>query len=508
MLEVLRKAGIGNLSEPGKGTSGVRKTESQLDQSNSIALAAPDDSVASDGAFPKDSNLMASQDHSQELEKSELNHGNASQRIQKKNVTFAENTKEPDHEFQSPVQAAKADNEIEKNEAVILNDMKTKTTLGERVLIDSNDLDSSKVPPIIPTNESPEDAELRRQMLQYNMNEVGAIVAEIELDDDGSYTSYSEDEDENGQYDSSIDDDEDEDEHGRRTHSIIDDEYRREMQELERKLNASMIENVGKGPILLPTYASEDTHTEHNSMHESTPKGSKAEKKKGVRFAQDLEVASPPRPNIGKSKSYTSDDPPTRPITEDIIERSHPSKMVSPTMTAKKPSKFKALRTDISNVSQPERNVSSTADPLRKDVSSPAQESEKSVRDANFNLSTTRSKPEPFSKFNQLVDANGYRQVPEGPLGKTHADVLVERPLTSKPGAAIEPDELDPALLHQEVAMEYHRMRNRIIQRNGGFMQSDEPEQEDLAATTEDGDDGGGRKMSRFKAARLARLGK
>jgi unconventional prefoldin RPB5 interactor 1 len=81
----------------------------------------------------------------------------------------------------------------------------------------------------------------------------------------------------------------------------------------------------------------------------------------------------------------------------------------------------------------------------------------------------------------------------------TLAPTIVERdvPLdTSVP----EPDELDPQLLHQEVATEYHRMRNRMIQRQGGFMKEDESE---VVPFSEE--EGGPKKMSRFKAARLAR---
>src|SRR5579862_7448492 len=35
--------------------------------------------------------------------------------------------------------------------------------------------------PIVPTDESPDDAALRREMLQYAFSEVGAVVAELEL---------------------------------------------------------------------------------------------------------------------------------------------------------------------------------------------------------------------------------------------------------------------------------------------------------------------------------------
>ena len=44
--------------------------------------------------------------------------------------------------------------------------------------------------PVTDVDESPEDAELRREMLQYGMDEVGAVVAELELDETGSDASF------------------------------------------------------------------------------------------------------------------------------------------------------------------------------------------------------------------------------------------------------------------------------------------------------------------------------
>lgn len=54
--------------------------------------------------------------------------------------------------------------------------------------------------PVTDVNESPEDAALRREMLEYGLNEVGSVVAELELDGsasdvslDDSYGDYDED---------------------------------------------------------------------------------------------------------------------------------------------------------------------------------------------------------------------------------------------------------------------------------------------------------------------------
>ena len=88
--------------------------------------------------------------------------------------------------------------------------------------------------------------------------------------------------------------------------------------------------------------------------------------------------------------------------------------------------------------------------------------------------------------------------MPTGPEGKTLAPQVIERDVPL--GTATQPDDLDPQLLQQEVATEYHRMRNRMIQRQGGFLKEDESE---IVPLTEE--EGGPKKMSRFKAARLAK---
>jgi unconventional prefoldin RPB5 interactor 1 len=94
---------------------------------------------------------------------------------------------------------------------------------------------------------------------------------------------------------------------------------------------------------------------------------------------------------------------------------------------------------------------------------------------------------------------DGTRTVPTGPEGRTLAPVIIERD-TPQDSVPAEPDEMDPYLLHQEVATEYHKMRNTMIQRQGGFVKEEESE---IVPFTEE--EGGPRKMSRFKAARLAK---
>lgn len=255
--------------------------------------------------------------------------------------------------------------------------------------------------PVIPANESPEDAALRRQMIQYNMSEVNNIVAEMNLDDDeASDASYSDADGEEGIHDdSSLD--EDEDKFGRTKRRVLSDDYLAEMRALEEKLNAKAIQNVGPNP---PPDASTRTSTgqdENETQPLTQPKNNGIKKApkppttKGVRFAEDLDIQpSPPSPPSAPSTSH------------------HP--------------------------------------------------------------------PTPI-----------------------HANTIIERPYSNAPTTPAEPDEFDPALLRQEVKTEYNKLRNRMIQRQGGFTapENDGPE----VPLTEA--EGGPKKLSRFKAARLGRGG-
>jgi len=64
------------------------------------------------------------------------------------------------------------------------------------------------------------------------------------------------------------------------------------------------------------------------------------------------------------------------------------------------------------------------------------------------------------------------------------------------------PDELDPSTHRAEVAIEYHRLRNKMIQQQqGGFVESEG----EMAKVPLD-NNGETRKVSRFKAARMNRL--
>lgn len=317
----------------------------------------------------------------------------------KKSVSFAKDTKEEARSTIRSKEARGASRPSEPKAGSVRSDKVSDQQMPNIVSDDEKKKEPFKA--VIPENESPEDAALRRQMINYNMGEIGAIVAELDLDD--VEAPYSEDDTEMDDYESSSAEG-DEDGFGRTKRRVLSDEYVAEMQKLEQRLK-----NVG------PEVAMQFSSTVESSKNEQQPgigverqndsKKSKPDPKKGVRFANELDIQDPP---------------PNAPSNQALV--------VPPTSTP------------VSN------------------------------------------KP-------------------------IHAPTVVERPppMTTDPSTVPEPDDLDPALVQQEVSTAYYRMRNRMVQSQGGFVsRDDENEQAEVPLNEAEG---GPKKMSRFKAARLGKLG-
>lgn len=336
--------------------------------------------------------------------------------------------------------------------------------------------------PIIPTDESPDDTALRREMLQYSMSDVGAIVAELKLEEGSDWEEEDYEEED-------TDSSDEEDAFGRSKKSVIDDKLRQKMIELEKRLGVRAMENIGKKAsdyetvtegIGRVTISTDKEAPKSNLKSGNVEKdGSEAKvgtnglsRKKSVRFAENLDISPAPKPN----ETPAPEPRRTQAPVSDIVERNPPAQVIAP-VAQKKPSRFKAARAG-NNLNGP--------------LSTP-----------NFSLPLFPAKPttpKPFSTPIQFTSSQeNARTTPTGPLNKTLATTIVERDIPSNASPS-EPDELDPALLNQEVATEYHKMRNRMIQRQGGFLKEEESE---IVPFSEE--EGGPRKVSRFMAARLAR---
>ena len=326
-----------------------------------------------------------------------------------------------------------------------------------------DDSDAAITSPVIPEDESPEDATLRRQMLQYNMQEVGAVVAEIDLDDDASTPPYSEDEDEYNYDNSSVE--EDEDEYGRSTNIVFSDEYIKQMKALEERLNPSMIQNVGPNADseLLAQSSEGSLKSSLADSERASGSISKNSLSKGVRFAAELDIQEAP---TTQDKSTQSAVPPE---TSD-----------NPDSSTSAPTKPKTSRFRNARKSQP--TESQTVERPHGDAAS-------------------LSGAKPILTTNSENDAH---DISTGPPDRPHADTIIERPFPSHSTAPPkELDEFDPELLQHQLKTEYHRQRNRMIYRQGGFLPTEEDDEAEVPVDEHDHEEG--RKMSRFKAARLGR---
>lgn len=336
--------------------------------------------------------------------------------------------------------------------------------------------------PVTDVDESPEDASLRREMLQYGLNEVGAVVAELELDDDASDISFDYID---GSYE--FDSEEDEDEFGRSTRKVLGEDYHQEMRELEAKLNARGMYNMGKDVNALPDGLRQDLE---RSQPEPDDKAvSEKKPKKKVAFAQDIDIAPSPQQPPPEKNPAPSRQPDIPPVSDSIVERADRTEK-GPTAPEppKKASRFKSAR------HTPQANTADVS--LSHTNSTPRPPQVRSTRNATASpnpsstplFPATPKEPKPFSQ----PIATG----PNPPEDKILADKLVERTVET-PAEPPDPGEVDDQLHRKEIATEFYQMRNRMIQRAGGFVNDDEPETAPVET------DEPPKRISKFKAARM-----
>ena len=412
LLEALRKAGVNQLPKASDTLEG-HNFEADKSPKEQGAPADAGNSIHSPAAT--DHNSVEPHLTNGNPGRSSTNDSQKRPKVQQKNVSFAKDTKVDSNHKTLAAKSKSLVRNTMSNQSLKSNLPGVGKVLGKEIgqmspvsTAERKAETAREAPftPVRPLEESPEDAALRRQMIQYNMEEVGAVVAELDLDEEGM--SYSEDEDEEEEEDypnesSSID--EDEDQFGRTRRRVLTDDYLAEMRALEKRLK-----NVGPNAKIEDLAALNGQERERASTDANQPNAteelSKQASKKGVRFApslDDQEAPPPPTVNSTQKTSPVPNPPPkpsTNPVLSSIIERPYTP---------------------------------------------------------STDTTTTTLPPDP--------------------------------------------DEYDPALLQQEIATEYHKMRNRMIARQGGFMAQDEEKAEVPLSEAE----GGRKKVSRFKAARLGK---
>lgn len=344
---------------------------------------------------------------------------------------------------------------------------------------------------------------MRREMLKYNMAEIGAVVAEINLDEDGDYYGY---EDSDG-YDDDDDEEEEEDEYGRTKYKVITPELQREMEELQRRVKerAEAARNGG-----------------------TTKEDDQQSKKRGVRFAQELDIAPtpapiPPSPRTILPRTPTSSLPPMPvppsasneedaiPLLLDLMAMDEARKAgLQPVIDkpeTKKPSIFKSERASAAETPPQERVVPTSAlaptvlerSPITSSPNAPTESSATTPRkQSRFKAAKAASAAAPVSIYDNTTP---HDEVDENDKDETRQPTMsnfVKERASSANSSAEPPDELDPAIHRREVASEFHRMRTKMIQQQGGFVETEEE-----GAIVPLNESGEKRKVSRFKAARL-----
>lgn len=350
---------------------------------------------------------------------------------------------------------------------------------GERVAQLNEDDEIEKIHIVMPDDESEEDAKTRREMLEYHLNEVGNVVAQIDLeeakgtadaedyddDDDDNMSFHTSSEyldDEDTPYTTGISDSEDEeDEFGRSVKPQITEEYRKRMEELQERL----IGNLGPAPKdedieeIDPDTDPKDVRRlvireQRNSTSSVSSDNSekKAGGKKRVSFAETLDVAEPGSPPLKAQKHVPGEN--VGPVADTVAER----KVAQSTPTI--------------------------------------PEEPKPAKISRFKAARAAAPPAPEQAV-EVVPASS-TDIRSGPAKATLAPTLLER-MPAPHAAALAPgeDEHEEAVQRRQLAEEYYRQRNKMIREQGGF-KAEKGEEEMMEER-----DGQMRKVSRFKAARL-----
>lgn len=340
-------------------------------------------------------------------------------------------------------------------------------------------------PPVTDVNESAEEARLRREMLEYGINEVGAIVAELEMDESGSDISFDE------EYDYDYDEEDNEDEYGR-SHTRLPAEYHQQMMELEAKLNARGLMNMGKDTETFP----EEVQQEIAAPSEvETATQEKKKPKKRVAFANDLDIAPAPAPPIATERAPASQAEP-QVLADSIVERTSRAPEPSPAAPAvpKKTSRFKSARAAApgSTASESITAGATIANPSEVTGSRLRKQANTAPSEVPPVLFPAKPKePKPFSA--PISDIVEKPLPPQFPHDRTLAEKVFERQV--KTGAAVAPelDHYDEELHQKQIASEFFNMQKRMNNT------SKDDEEQDTLPPEEDQP----KRVSKFKASRM-----
>ncbi|KAL1610557.1 hypothetical protein SLS60_002226 [Paraconiothyrium brasiliense] len=434
LVEALRKAGVQKTED--KTSKGERNMVDKPPTSPTPPIPAPSTSLPAPDTTLKSTHVSNSAEESEKSSVTTLKGKSKTFEAPKKSVSFANDVRVETFEKPKTLQDDVRNWNLPPGAKIYEVDDESEDILDKAV---------------VPDTDTPEEAALRREMLQYGLSENNDVVAELELEDDDEDMDDDYDEDYEG-YDSEVS--EQEDKYGRSTRRVLSDDYVQEMRELEKKLNARMLENIGPGSDLVDK--ADDARTLRvrkddefeQSVSIAAASSDVAASKKGVRFANDADMSN--TSELTAEPSVPIRLPST--ISDTIVERaaSVPHLPPAPSKPAKV-SRFKSTRPNANG------------HPV---------------------MLSTPSVPEP-------------PPVPTGPSGSVLASSISEH--TPHPSEPQVPDEFNPVLHNREITAEYHKLRNKIISQQGGFKSTEEDQDDPLVEER----NGKTKRVSRFKAAKL-----
>jgi unconventional prefoldin RPB5 interactor 1 len=380
---------------------------------------------------------------------------------------------------------------------------------------------ASNAAPTLPPNpnDTQEEARLRQEMLDYSrgMDEVGAIVAELDLEEDGSDISYDEHDDafeldSDVEGDEDFDEEESEDETGKsKNRLLVPRGYRKKMEELQEKLGLKNVapqadpaniavttseadrppaaEAARKAAISRyeeATKSSLKSSVKSSTIEKDAAKPGKPSKKK-VAFSSELDIAPGDIPTtIGDAPPPAStkdaDKPKLRPINESIVERSV-------------------------GADEEDAAALAPAPPAPAPAATPEGKQSRFKAARQSNPQTPLFAP-PMTFPSGPSDEDRGEPASPTPPSKIISTTLVERP-SPKATTAPDPNNFSDEAHRREIAMEYQRHRMKRIQsQDGGFVGEGEEDNYGEMITPGRGraaEDPQERKVSRFKAARTQR---
>lgn len=347
------------------------------------------------------------------------------------------------------------------------------------------------------SSDSVMDARLRQEMLRYNMEEIGALVAEINLEENGDYYGYEGSDDED-------DEDELEDEYGRTIQAVVPESYRKEMEELQRKIKE---------------------RSEQSKVQDRLEQENAKPKKKGVRFAEELDVSA--APDTLDELTLVPDKDDALPFLMELIAREEiknigpkpvspkpvPAEVAQVLEMAKKSSLFKqpvSAEPKTGESAKPEHIAPTTT--VKQEIIERSSNTTKAPTIATSAAAITMpaTQPKKVSRFKTVRAAVGITEDETEPISEPSVNLIereriivnkiVER--TAQIPNIKAPNESDPHFHRQEITTQFHKLRTRMIQKQGGFVENEEEQR--IVPLDESGEK---IKVSRFKAARLKSFG-